>query len=337
MRRSRFSRRLFVLALQGTAAWLAGATPARAQAPPQVDFLLLPVGARAAAIGQAAAAEAGSSEAIFWNPAGLAGLRRGEFGFHHYESFFGPGDALVLAFPSPSLGTFGLGLYVVDYGDFDITPPAPPGGPPPNPIGVASVRNVALSASYAAQIGALAAGLGYKLVQFRVDCSGDCTGLPPAVGTTHSVDVGLQLDAAAGRVRIGVMVRNLGFKLQVNNQAQADPLPTRLQAGVRWRVLAPPDTAGFDLSLLADLRSGVRAGGQPGSAAPLLLLGIDAGLREVIRLRGGYAFLDSEARGPSLGIGLTYASFALDLARVFFTSDVLNEEEPVHVSLRLFF
>ena len=95
--------------------------------------------------------DGGSTEAVFWNPAGLAAVSRAELAVHHYASFFGPGDAVVVALPSPSLGTFAAAAYVVDYGNFDVTPRSP-GGPPPGPIAVATVRNIALSLSYAGTI-----------------------------------------------------------------------------------------------------------------------------------------------------------------------------------------
>jgi hypothetical protein len=336
MRRSRCNRRLLALVVFGLVQAGGRAQPATAQtAPsPQVDFLLIPVGARAAAMGQAAVTDAATSEAVFWNPAGLALLPRSELAVHHYSSFFGPGDAVVLAVPSAGIGAFALAAYIVDYGNFDVTP-ASPGGPPPGPIAIATVRNIALSASFATTVGgAVSAGIGYKLVQFRVDCSGDCSDVPPSVGTTHSVDVGALWRPGGRRVSIGVALRHIGFKLQVNNQAQADPLPTTLQAGASWVAFPPPATGdGFDIRVAADVQARARRG----VSDPVLLIGLDAGVRELVRLRGGYAFLNSEARGPSLGIGLSYASFAFDLARVFFANDPIGEEEPVHLSLRLFF
>lgn len=339
MRRSRSSPRYVAFTLAGLAAAAAMTAPgAAAQSPVSAEggvFLLLPVGARAAALGQAVITDAGSSEAVYWNPAGLASLSRSELAVHHYASFFGPGDAVVLALPSPSLGTLALGAYVVDYGDFPVTPPGSPGGDPPAPIGLAAVRNVALSATYATDIvGGLAAGIGYKLVQFRLDCTGTCTDVPVVTGTTHSVDAGVRLRVAGTGLVLAAALRNIGFKLQVNNQAQADPLPTRLQLGASWVVVRPPvGEDGFDIRVMADVRTAVGEDRRD----PVLLLGVDGGVEDAVRLRAGYAFLDSQARGPALGIGLRYASFAVDLARLFFANDDLGEREPVHVSLRLFF
>ena len=310
------------------------AVPAAAQTAPTATggaFLLLPVGARATALGQAAAADGGTSEALFWNPAGLAALARSEIAIHHTNQFFGNTDALVLALPSPSFGTVAVAAYIVDYGDVPVTLPGGGG----EPVGRIGSRNIALMASYAtAVVGGLAAGITYKLVQFRVDCTGDCTNVPTAAGTTHAVDVGIRYVFAGLPLVVGAAVRNVGFKLQVNNQAQADPLPARLQAGLTYSVRRPPPGVdGLDVRILADLQGAV---GQ-GSLAPVTLIGIETGVRDVIRLRGGYAFLDSDAKGPSLGIGVSVGSVTFDLARVFFANDDLGEKEPVHVSLRASF
>lgn len=333
MRRSRSSARLLALVLGGVAVSGAGASRSlRAQAITQAqgaEFLLLPVGARATALGQAATADGGTTEAIFWNPAGLAALTRGEFAVHHYNAFFGTGDAIALAIHNASLGTFAIAAYLVNYGDLDLTARDGSGAP----IGRISPRNLALSATYATDVGGgIEIGVTYKLVQFRVDCSGDCTDVPGSVATTHAVDVGLRYTAAAIPLVIGVSLRNLGFPLQVNNSPQADPLPTRFSVGVSYLVVRPAAVRPqeqVDVRVLADVQGAFRRGQE----APVTLVGIESGVGDLIRLRGGYAFLDSDARGPSLGVGITIGRMALDLAKVFFANDI-GEQEPFHVSFR---
>ena len=335
MRRSRSSR-VALLALAGSAAGLCAAVPAAsAQAigrPQGAEFLLLPVGAQATALGQAAAAAGGTTEAIFWNPAGLAALPRGEFAVHHFNAFFGAGDAIALALRSPRLGTVAVAAYVVDYGDMELTPPD--GGPVS--LGRITPRNIALALSYGTDVGAGAAiGVTYKLVQFRVDCSGDCANVPAAVGTTHAVDVGLRYAPAALPIVLGASVRNLGFPLQVQNSAQADPLPTRLSVGVAYEVVRTRDgdAERFDVRVLADVQGSVGRGG----FSPVTLVGVESGVGDLVRLRGGYAFTESAAKGPSIGLGMALGSLAIDLARVFFASDDLGEKEPFHVSFRATF
>jgi hypothetical protein len=294
-------------------------------------FLLLPVGARATALGQAAAAEGGTTEALFWNPAGLADIRHTELALHHYAAFFGNGDAFVLAVPANGLGVFTVGAYVVDYGEQEV--PGSLGGPI---VGLITARNVALEASYATGIfGGLTAGIAYKLVQFRVDCSGDCGGVPTAVGTTHAIDIGVRYALpTAIPIVLGATIRNLGFKFQVNNQAQADPLPTRLQVGVAFVALRPAaGMDGLDVRVLADLQGVV---GQ-GDLAPTGLLGVESGYHETLRVRFGYAFLDTQSRGPSLGLGMKVGRVGIDLAKTFYSADAIGEQDPFHVSMRFTF
>jgi len=334
MRPSRCSSSGLALALGGAALLGAGA-PARArgQALTQAqgaEFLLLPVGARATALGQAATAEGGTTEAIFWNPAGLAAVPKGEFAVHHYDAFFGSGDALAVAVHSARLGTVAVAGYLVNYGDLDLTSRDGTG----IPIGRISPRNVAVSLSYATDVaGGVEFGVTYKLVQFRVDCAGDCTDVPSQVATTHAADIGFRYTFGALPIVLGASLRNVGFKLQVENSAQADPLPTRFAFGVAYAVVRPvsdrTQEQRLDVRVLADVQGAVGRGQQP----PVTLFGVESGVGELIRLRGGYAFLDSDAKGPSLGVGVKVGSLAIDLARVFFANDI-GEREPFHVSFR---
>ena len=321
-----------------TAALIAAgrATPALAQnTAPGIEggaFLLVPVGARAVALGQAATADGGNTEAVFWNPAGLAALPSGEFAVYHYDAFFGSGDAIVGAFPSSRLGTFALAAYLVNYGDLAVTQ----ANLGPEPVGQISPRNLALMASYAADVaGGLAVGVTYKLVQFRVDCSGDCTNVPTAIGSTNAVDIGVRYVFSGARpVIVGVSLRNLGFDFQINNQAQADPLPTRLAVGVSAEVLRPADgVQGFDARVVADVQGAFL--GVP--LQTVTLVGVETGVGDEFRLRAGYSFLDSDARGPSLGVGVKFGSIALDLARTFSAAEDIGDKAPVQINFRVIF
>src|SRR6266481_1850002 len=183
-------------------------------------FLVFPVGAQAVGMGQTATAMAGRGEAAFWNPAGLATLSDDEFSLHSASLVAGKSNVLAAYFPSRGIGVLGGAVYLVDYGDLDRTDQNG------NTIARISPRNFEFLASYATNLtGSFVFGVSYKLVQFRVDCSGDCRDFPAGTGATHAVDVGGQFSVGpGGPLRIGVVLRNVGFRLQVNNQAQADPL-----------------------------------------------------------------------------------------------------------------
>jgi len=326
MRPSLSSRTLGALALLVT-------TAARAQEPANPEgggaaFLLLPVGARATALGQAAVADGGSSESAFWNPAGLAALPRNEVAVHYSRTFISDNTALTGYFTANRLGVLGASAYLVDYGSQDT------GGEPGVPSGRTSPKNIELIASFATTIvGTLDFGVNYKLIQFRQDCTGQCGTFQSVVGTTHGVDVGIRYAFGRTRsLRLGFVIRHAGFKLQLENEEQADPLPTRVQIGAIYQLpLTELRGSGerFDARIMVDLDD---KWGEYNS--PDVRVGLDLGLRDVVRLRTGYAFLDSQSRGPSVGVGLRFGRFALDVARVFFVSS--NFDEPLHVSLRAF-
>ncbi len=321
-------RSSLTLALAGLALW----RPAAGQTSGNITeggaaFLLIAVGARATALGQAGTADAGTAESAFWNPAGLALLPKSELAIHHAATFASNNTVLSGYLASPLIGVVGLAAYLVDYGAQEVVP-----GPGLPPSGRISPRNVEMLASYAAPLTSLLSfGVNYKLIQLRYDCSGDCGALRSLVGTTHGVDVGLQYGSAApDGLRLGVALRHAGFALQLQNAPQADPLPTTLAAGGVYRVRLPqPEGAQPSFARL------VVAAENPccGSFDPDLRVGAELGYGELIRLRGGYAFLHSESRGPSLGAGLQFRRVVVDFARVFFTSGSLDE--PVYVTLRV--
>src|SRR5438045_7508408 len=173
--------------------------------------LVVPVGAQAVGMGQTATAAAGRGEAAFWNPAGLATLADDEFALHSATLVAGRSNVLAAYFPSRGIGVFGGAVYLVDYGDLDRTDQNG------NTIARIAPRNFEFLASYATNLtGSFVFGISYKLVQFRVDCSGDCRDFPAGTGVTHGLDLGGQFTVGpGGPLRAGVALENSGFRLQV--------------------------------------------------------------------------------------------------------------------------
>jgi len=296
-------------------------------------FLVFPVGAQAVGMGQTATAAEGRGEAAFWNPAGLATLSDDEFALHSATLVAGRSHVLGAYFPSRGIGVIGGAVYLVDYGDLDRTDANG------NTIARIAPRNLEFVASYATSLaGSFVFGLSYKLVQFRVDCSGDCRDFPAGTGATHALDVGGQFRVGAGGpLRVGIALRNIGFRLQVQNQAQADPLPTRLAIGAQYDVhFRPPAGAAlnqaFDLKLAADLDS---PWGQVGQSETRL--GLDVGYQRLVRVRAGYAFVQDGLSGPSVGLGVESGSLGVDIARAFLTGSDLQAESPTFFSFKVTF
>jgi len=296
-------------------------------------FLVFPVGAQAVGMGQTATAAEGRGEAAFWNPAGLATLSDDEFALHSATLVAGRSHVLGAYFPSRGIGVIGGAVYLVDYGDLDRTDANG------NTIARIAPRNLEFVASYATSLaGSFVFGVSYKLVQFRVDCSGDCRDFPAGTGATHALDVGGQFRVGAGGpLRVCIVLRNIGFRLQVQNQAQADPLPTRLAIGAQYDVhFRPPAGAAlnqaFDLKLAADVDS---PWGQVGQSETRL--GLDVGYQRLVRVRAGYAFVQDGLSGPSVGLGVESGSLGVDIARAFLTGSDLQAESPTFFSFKVTF
>lgn len=296
-------------------------------------FLVFPVGAQAVGMGQTATASAGRGDAAFWNPAGLATLSDDEFALHSANLVAGRSHVLGAYFPSRGIGVIGGAVYLVDYGDLDRTDNNG------NTIARIAPRNFEFLASFATSLGTtFALGVSYKLIQFRVDCSGDCRDFPSGTGATHALDFGGQFNVGAGGpLRLGVALRNVGFRLQVQNQAQADALPTRLSVGALYELRLRPAAGrtleeAFDVKLAADLDS---PWGQAGQSETRV--GVDVGYQKLVRVRAGYAFVQDGLSGPSVGLGLESGSLGVDLARAFLTGSDLQVDSPTFFSFRVTF
>ncbi len=290
-------------------------------------FLLLPVGARAVGLGHAVAADGGGSEAIWWNPAGLARAESHEAAIHHSQSLAATGDAVSVVLPFSLIGVVALSANVLNFGEQQITDIVTG-----EPIGIQLLRSFVFAATYSTPLGShVNAGINYKVVQFRNDCSGTCTGVEEVAATTSALDLGVQYDLAPrSPVTIGASIRNLGLRVQVNDSEQADTLPTRLQLGVAYRLPALEQLRETEVRMSADLIDQLRV------RSPSGRIGVELLYQKRYTVRAGYVLEDGG--GPAIGGGVAAGGFLVDIARVM-GGDLYSgvDGAPIHVSLRYLF
>ena len=290
-------------------------------------FLLVPFGARAVGQGEAVVADTTiGTEGMWWNPAALSRLPKREVAIHHSQTVIATSDMVTYAMPSKVLGTIAASAYLVNYGDQQATD-AQTG----TPIGTITNRNYQLALSYATPIGKrFNAGLTYKFIMLRFQCSGVCGAIPVISGSTSALDIGAQYTLATKLpLTIGATVRNLGPALQVKDAEQADPLPRVIQVGVRGRIpVKSLNEANASLDVSADLLSASALGGGAGG------LGVSLGYKEQAFLRGGYKLQQGQGAGPSVGFGFQRGGFGVDIARRFDALSSQLGEPPTYVSLR---
>ena len=291
-------------------------------------FLLLPVGAQSVGMAQATVAERLGSEAVWSNPAGIARLEKKEAAIHHSETVAARGDVITILAPKKLLGAFAVSVNLRDFGNQLITVP---GG---TQIGRVLPRNVLFAGTFGAAIGKNASlGMSYKRLQYRVDCSGQCANVSTFSATSSAVDFGAQYDIPGKNpVRLGVAIRNIGTKLQVNDSEQADPLPTRIEAGISYQLSSIAKyVSDVDVRVAADVVATKTADDPSGR------LGVDVTYQKTVHLRGGYIANDTDGAKAAVGFGLGTGRLLFDIARTFGGLSEEAGKTPTYVSLRFVF
>lgn len=314
----------------GLSALLAGHV--RAQAPAGSEgslFLLLPTGAQAVGMGQAMVAAKPGSEGIWWNPASTAEQDKRELAIHHSQTVAGTGDALTFVLPTRSYGTTALSLNILDLGEQDVTDG--------NGVVVGKIlpRDVVFAGSYAANMTKrLTAGLNYKVVQIRTDCSGECSSVGAEVKSSRAVDLGAQYDVEVGApLTFGAAIRNLGGRVNSRETNHSNPLPTQVEVGAEYRLK-------FIEHYVKDVE--LRAAGSFVNTRKLggnsVRFGTDVTYQGNLHLRAGYVGHDRRgSTSAALGFGLQSGAFAFDIARTFGGLPADAGQSPVYVSLRYLF
>ena len=294
-------------------------------------FLVQPLGARSVGHGEAAVADTMlGTEALWWNPAAMARMRKRELSVHHGQIPLANSDMLSFAYPSKALGTIAASATIVNYGDQQHTDKNG------NPSGVLTNRYYVLTVGYATPFGNhFSAGIDVKRIFLRFLCSA-CIDedLPNRSSSANALDAGVQFRLPSSiPITLGASVRNIGQALPAKDEAQADPLPRVIQVGIQTKV---PLAALAKNQTTLDLRADVLS--SPAYIDPSIRVGADLTYKDVFALRGGYKHMgpnDGLEGGLTAGFGLKYNAFQFDIARRFDSSNSLGESgAPTYISLR---
>jgi hypothetical protein len=285
-------------------------------------LLLVPVGARAGALGGAITARSGV-DAVFRNPAGLAGLEGNAFVLHHSDRSVVDVNAFSLVF-TPRIGAVGVSYQLFDYGSIQMTDETG------QPTGELTFRDHLAVASYGSRLGrSMAVGASYKLFQERSDCRGSCGG-QERVTTFHAVDLGYRYTPAwHPPIQLGIAVVNVPVGKHGNRE---EDFPARVHVGAAYDLLsrfAAGETVALRLAL--EVQDEVR---RPGSVTPST--GLELDLQEVIFVRAGYTMGEGLASGAAVGLELRHDRFAVGIARAFVNRG-FEEEEPFQISFGIHF
>jgi hypothetical protein len=176
-------------------------------------------------------------------------------------------------------------------------------------------------------------GLSYKWLQYRVDCSGQCTNVTTFSANSSAFDFGLQYDVPGdSSVRLGAAVRNVGTRLHINEGEDASALPTRIEIGVSYKLgFVAKYVSDVDVRTAADLISNEHADHPSGR------FGADVTYQKTVHLRGGLLANDTDGAKAAVGFGLSTGKLIFDIARTFGGQSEDSGKTPTYVSLRFTF
>jgi len=255
-----------------------GAGEAKGPGTTGANFLKIGVGAKATAMGGAFTALANDATALYWNPAGLAQLKKAEFSATYNSWFQGISQGyLSLAFPALK-GTLAMGTNYVDMGKLE--------GRDENGKKTGDFKASDIQAS-----------LGYafgKKVMFGFSAGALKDTLKDSTKTTFLGTAGI-LFKPGSNFSLGIAYQNVGQKLGDS------PLPVTLRGGVGVRL------SNFTLSL--DVVS-------PNDNDSYFCGGAEFSLGSLIVLRAGYTSAQDIGEGYSAGIGFNSPTLSVDYAYV---------------------
>lgn len=289
--------------------------------------LVFPFGARAVGLGQAVSAIPIGTDAVWWNPAGLATLRRSEVVLQHLNrKDFLQANGVTVAIPRPPVGVVALSAQLVDYGD-------QPGTDSTQTVtGKLYLRFVTAVATFATTFGSHAtAGLSYKVFQRRTDCSGLCINDPGSSSVSYAVDAGAQFRVSDSLpLMFGAGLRNLGLRFQQKDEAQADAVPTRFYLGAGFAPRLPPSMKGAEVLGTAEVVR-ARTSDETGYR-----VGAEVGWMGQFFGRAGYAH-GAGPSGGSFGLGFVSGRVKIDIARSLGSQVEVTGGAPTLLTLRVLF
>lgn len=262
------------------------------------QFLQLGVGARPSAMGEAFAGVAGDVSSVYWNPAGLAALDRGELSVSHalwleditYSSLAG-------GLPVNG-GTVGASFNVLNTGAIDKA----------DNTGLRlgdsyNMAEVMALLSYARQFGALALGANLKFISSRIE---------EETAQSVAADLGAiygGLSVRGRRLNLGLAVQNLGPKAEYVSETFSLPVTVRAGAALE---------AYKGLLLVSDLvyreeTVDIHAGAEYSRAFGAVVVAARAGYKDdTVKELGSLS-------GLTAGLGVGWTDFRLDYAWNSFT------------------
>ncbi len=294
-----------------------------------LQFLKVMPTARATAMGDAYSTLAQGSDAVFWNPSGIAGSSSIEVGGTFIIWLFDTRQsALSSVFPLGEWGIAGLQLQYVDYGDIPVTRAdrlefVGSGADYHYNPGLTgetfSPSSYVIGLSFARQLtDKFAAGVTAKFVNESLWSESEVTVMNASTGRAEKVntfarlmlfDFGMQYNTGYRTIRLGVAIQNFGGQVKFAQEGYPAPLAFRIgtAADIIGRNSLFMESELSRLTLAYDLF-------QPNDYSQQMHVGAEFTFNEAVYLRGGYKlFYDNESFTAGFGVRQSVVDIPLSI------------------------
>lgn len=283
------------------------------------NFLTIPVGPRATAMGGAFSAVANDATTSFWNPSGLSRMSRSEFTVTTAEWLVGTRlNWIGLAFKFDDDNAVGVSINQLDYGEEEITTPEQPNGTGQR----WSANDLAVSLSYSRNLtDRFSIGGSVKYITQKIWNES---------ASAFALDIGLLFYTELEGLRLGANISNFGTEMKLDGKDLKRPIDIDpSNSGNNPNIAGSLDTdswplplvftvgLAYDLNFLEQWNVTLTSDAViPNNQSTHANVGVEVSWNNLLFLRGGYyglfkdkndkLFSSQGADGLSAGVGVQY-------------------------------
>jgi hypothetical protein len=276
------------------------------------QFLKIGVGAKSVSMGGAVAGLVDDATSMYWNPAGLTGVRSVTLISNYNDWFLDINHQYFgLVFPFNESSKIGINATFVNMDEMEVTTER-------NPSGTGNffkASDVSIGLTYAVQIvDFFSFGINVKFISQTIYNES---------ATGFAIDLGTKLNTGYKGIKIGMAMQNFGTSMQLdgtdllkhydqnpNNATnigvksklvtEAWDLPLNIKVGIGWDLLSNEEALWWND--MHKLKLGIDFN-HPFDSPEYVSAGTEYTWHNLLSLRGGYSFNDGE-KNYSLGAGV---------------------------------
>ncbi len=264
------------------------------------NFLNLGYSARATGMGTAYTAMANDAQAVFGNPGGLALVKNISLNFTHTSYLVDTKyEAISGAYTIEDIGTFAVGIVILDYGDIIETEFPSVGDTDPRTGNILKATDFSFGVSFARKLSDNFS-MGGTVKYFKEDLTG-------ITASGFAFDVGTIFDLGYRNIKIGAAMTNFGPEAKFSGNGfdgQDVTLPQSFRIGFSMDSRSYNDNENLLIVSSVDLLKNA-------DTVQRLALGTEITISKTLMLRGGYILGFDEA-AYSFGAGVHVAKFKID-------------------------